>query len=287
MKYFFITVLVLVVLGVLLLGSVWVAGPHLFALDNHKNILFVSSEIDSSESQIYLVYFFPATQEVTVSVIQSGQVSVLGGYGDYELKKVLPLLTMERKKTDFKLAAMSWGMEAFIDHIVEIKSVTHIETKKQLQQQLWLAVLSHLTTPKELVELAKAFFFIKTVPIEQVTFVQHLTPVSQLDMLDDVVLYENCNVAVVNTTQKAGLASKMTRIIEKNGAVVVRITDQTSPYQLSTFSFDATHGSCQSLSERLQVLFPHQVVKKNHNQLQQEYRADLIIFIGNDLAHLM
>ena len=79
----------------------------------------------------------------------------------------------------------------------------------------------------------------------------------------------------------------MSDILEKNGAVVVRVTDQNSPYQLSTLSFSSDHGSCQLLSERLRVLFPSKVIQQSHNQLQQEYRADLVIFIGKDLANLI
>lgn len=272
---------------VVLMGSLWVAGSRIFALDNHKNILLISSEIDSSKSQIYLTYFFPSSKEITVLAVQSDQVSVLGDYGDYELERVIPLLTMERKKTDFKLAVMSWAMKTLVDSIVDIKPTTQIENKRQLQQQLWLAAFSHLTDPKEFIELAKAFFFTRSIPVEQITFSKHLIPIDKLNILDNVVLYEDCSVAVVNTTEKIGLALKMSDILEKNGAVVVRVTDQNSPYQLSTLSFNSNHGSCQSLSERLQVLFPNQVIKQNHDQLQQEYRADLIIFIGKDLANLI
>ena len=286
-KYFLITTTTVVGLTIVLLGSVWAVGPRLFVLDNSKNILFTSSEIDSPKSQIYLAYFFPPTKEIRVTPIESSSVPVLGGYGEYELERVYPLLTLEHKKLDFKLAAMSWGMNTVVDSIVDIKPSATISNKKQLQQQLWGATFNHLTTPRELIELLKAFFFTRSVPVEQITFEDRVTSVNELDILDNVVLYEDCSVAVVNTTENIGLASKMSAILEKNGVVVVRVTDQNSPYQLSTFSFSADHGSCQSLSKRLQVLFPSEVSQQQHDQLQQEYRADLIIFIGKDLGSLI
>lgn len=286
-RYFLVTIVTLVGLTIVMLGSIWAVGPHLFVLDNSKNILFTSFKIDSSESKIYLAYFFPATKEITVIPLKSNQVSVLGGYGDYELGRVYQLLNMERKKNDFKLAAMSWGMETLVDGVVDIGPTTPIYDKKQLQQQLWISAWSHLTTPQELVELLKIFFFTRSVPVEQFVFESNTTSVDRLNILDNVVLYENCSVAVVNTTDKTGLATKMSDILEKSGVVVVRVTDQNSPYQLSTFSFNADHGSCQSLSERLQVLFPGKVTQQQHDQLQQEYRADLVIFIGKDLGGLI
>ena len=286
-KYSFTTLITLVGLTVLLLGSVWIAGPRIFALDNYKNILFVSSKIDSPESQIYLAYFFPSTKEITVSAITSDQVSVLGGYGDYELERVYPLLNLEQKKPNFQLAALSWGTETLIDSISDIRPATQITSKKQLQRQLWTAAFNHLTNPRELIELLKTFFFTRSVPVEQIFFSDQPTLVNELNTLNNLVLYEDCSVAVVNTTEKIGLASKMSNILEKNGVVVVRVTDQSSPYQLSTFSFSSGHGSCQPLSERLQVLFPSQVIQQNHDKLQQEYRADLVIFIGKDLADLI
>lgn len=282
-----ITLFVLIGLIAILLGSIWIAGPHLFALDNHKNILFASSKIDSPESNIYLAYFFPPTKEITISLIKSDQISVLGGYGDYELERVYPLLNLERKKDDFQLAAMSWGTRTLIDSILDIKPTAQIISKKQLQRQLWTASLNHLTNPRESIELLKAFFFTRSVPVEQIYFSDQSISVNELNILDNVVLYEDCLVAVVNTSEKIGLASKMSDILEKNGAMVVRVTDQNSPYQLSTFSFSSSHGSCQALSKRLGVLFPGKVIQQNHSQLQQEYRADLVIFIGKDLADLI
>jgi len=287
LKYFLFITVTFVGLLIILLGSVWVAGPRLFTLDNHKNILFISSEIDSPRSQIYLAYFFPSTQEIKVVAVESSQVSVLGGYGDYELEKVLSLLTMERKKTNYKLAAMSWGTKTIIDSVANINPTTQLESKKQLQQQLWQAAFNNFANPAEFIELAKAFFFTKSIPSEQISFVSDPVLVDNLNVLDNVVLYEDCNVAVVNTTDKTGLASKISDMLEKNGAVVVRVTDQNSPYQLSTLSFNPDHGSCQLLSERLQVLFPDKITRQDHAQLQQEYRADLIIFIGKDLANLI
>jgi hypothetical protein len=287
LKYFLITITTTFGLLIILLSSVWVVGPRLFALDNFKNILFTSSEIDSPKSQIYMAYFFPSTSEITVTPLKSSQVSVLGGYGDYELERVYPLLTMERKKNDFNLAALSWGTETLVDNIADIKPNALISNKKQLQQQLWTTALSHIANPQESIELLKAFFFTRSVPTEQITFEDNYASVDELNILDNVVLYEGCSVAVVNTTEKTGLALKVSDILEKNGAIVIRVTDQNSPYQLSTFSFDSEHGSCQSLSQRLQVLFPSKVTKQVHHQLQQEYRADLIIFIGKDLANLI
>ncbi len=286
-KCFLITIVTLAGLIVVLLGSIWVAGPHLFALNNHKNILFVSPKIDSPKSKIYLAYFFPSTKEITVMPIESDQISVLGGYGEYELERVYPLLAMEQKKDGFQLAAMSWGMKTLVDNISSIRPIDEITNKKQLQRQLWITTFNHLINPREFIELLKVLFFTRSVPAEQIAFNNQATSVNELNMLDNVVLYEDCNVAVVNTTDKVGLASEMSDILEKNGVVVVRVTDQNSPYQLSTFSFSSTHGSCQSLSERLQVLFPGKVIQQSHDQLQKEYRADLIIFIGKDLANLI
>lgn len=287
MKNFLLIGFSILGLILLLMGSIWVAGPHLFALDNYKNILFISPEIDSSKSKIYLAYFFPNTNEITLSMIESAPVSVLGGYGDYELNKVYPLLEIEKKKPDFRLSAMSWGTETIVDQIIEIDDEAELKTKKQLQQQLWQGAINRIVNPSQAVELLKAFFFTKSIPVEQLAINQEPTLVKELNVLNNVILYEDCLVAVVNTTEEVGLASKISTIIEKNGAVVIRITDQNSPYQLSTFSFDPDNNSCQSLSERLRVLFPGQIIKQHQAQLQHEYRADLIIFIGKDFLNLI
>ncbi len=282
-----VSVITLLCLTIVLVGSIWVAGPRLFALDNYKNILFFSSEIDSDKGKTIIAYFFPDSQEVKVISVKSTEVSVLGGYGEYELDRLYPLLAMERKKAPYQKAAYSWGTQTVIDHLHRTNSNDELNNKKQLLKQLKIAAFNNIINPREFVELAKAFFFTRSIPTEQIIFSEEEVAADKLDILNNLVLYEDCTVAVVNTTEKLGLASKLSGVIEQNGVVVVRVTDQDSPYQLSTFSFSADHGSCLSLSERLEVLFPNKLIKQQNQQLQQEYRADLVIFIGKDMADLL
>lgn len=271
-------------LFLLLLGSIWVAGPHLFVLDGYRNSLFISSKIDEQNKSMYLAYFFPSTQEITVIKLQSEEVNVLGNYGEYELEQVQSLLKMEKKSPHFQQAALSWGTQAIVDQIADISSQTDISTKKELQTALWREVRSHWSQPSELSEYLKLFFFTRSVPSEQIEFKLEPTPPSKLDMLDNVVLYEGCLVAVVNTTEKVGMASKFSNLLEKNGVVVIRITDQRTPYELSTIAFNSGKPACVALSKRLQVLFPEEIQTQENKEIQDEYRADLVILLGNDLA---
>jgi hypothetical protein len=282
-KSILVTLLVLISLVALTIGSIWVAGSQLFALNNNKNILFISSDIDSSEGNIYLAYFYPVTKEINLVPIESSPISLRGGYGEYELAKTYPLLTMEKKKPDFQRAILSWGVRILIDHIIDIKPTLEINNKKQLQQSLQKAALDQIARPQKFIELLEMYFFTRSVPVEQIRIKTEAILVDNLETLDTTMIYESCSVAVVNTTQEVGLASKMSEILEKSGVMVVRVTDQSSPYQLSTLSYSSGQNGCQALANRLRVLFPGKIIDQDNNQLKQEYRADMVVLIGKDL----
>ena len=276
--------LILIILIVLIIGSILVAGPHLFTLDNNKHVVFSSSKIDGSKSQIYFAYFLPSVQKIQIFPLSSQLVEVIGGYGEYQLEAVYPLLKMEKKDHRFQSAAMSWAVGVVVDEVSDFSFQSNLETKKHLQRQLKNMVIKDLAHPQLLVESLKLLFFTRSIPMEQVKIETQPIALDQLEASAASMIYEDCPVAVVNTTNKAGLAAEMSTILEKTGAVVVRIVDQSSPYQLSTFSYEAYNLACQALVDRAQALFPTQIVKQDNYKLRQEYRADLVIFIGEDLA---
>lgn len=278
---------ILTIFSIFIVASIWVAGPYLFNLNNDRNILFSSSKIDGLESKIYFTYFLPSTQKIKVFPVQSEIVDVLGGYGDYQLKAVYPLLKMEKKNQSFQSAAMSWGAGLVVDEVFELNPQVRIESKKDLSKLLRRKIISDLAQPGRLIESLQLFFYTQSVPIELVNIEMDSVRLDELISSKDSMIYEDCPAAVVNTTSKPGLASKVSTILEKSGAVVVRITDQSSPYQLSTFVYEADNLICQALVDRTQALFPKQTVEIDSYQLRQEYRADLVIFIGEDLASEM
>jgi len=278
---------ILIILIVLILGCIWLAGSQLFTLDNNKYILFASSKIDSSKAKIYLAYFLPSEQKILIFPLQSQLVGVIGGYGEYQLSAVYPLLKMEKKDNRFQSAAMSWGVGVVIDEVSELSLALDLESKNHLQKQLIKMVIDNFVHSKSLVESLQLFFFTRSVPAEQVRIETRPVSIDQLATFTVSMIYEDCLVAVVNTTNKVGLAAEMSKILEKSGVVVVRVTDQSSPYQLSNISYAVDNLACQVLADRAVSLFPNQVVKQDSPQLRQEYRADLVILIGEDLAKRM
>ena len=92
-----------------------------------------------------------------------------------------------------------------------------------------------------------------------------------------------CSIAVINTTEVNGLASRMSDLLEKNGAYIVRVVSNDLDLDKSYVLVDDSKNNCLVVAKKLEGLLPQ------HGELQrgeviQPYRADIVIFLGNNLA---
>lgn len=259
-------------LGIFLIAAsfvfVLVGGRHVFTLKNSQNILFITGDLDSNKGKIYLGYFFPKTQEIEL----------------YQLKDN-PKLSLEN------LTELSWQSGVIVDRVIQLDDQNLLKNglseKRQLQQILLSEVRQQLRFPLHYSELSRSlelYFFTRFVPLEQQSFSQEPVFWEELRVLENVALYEECQVAVVNTTQVQGLATKFSQILEKNGAVPIKITDQEELYLKSLLVYDHKKMACQNLVERLESLFP-ELETKDESPLQTQYRSNLVVFLGEDVAN--
>jgi hypothetical protein len=278
---------ILTILIILAMVSIWIAGPHLFNLKDNRHILFSSIDIDSHNSKIYLAYFFPSVGEIKILPIESRSVEVLGNYGNYETAAVSALLKMEGKDQEFQKAVWSWGLGALIDQVEVSKTDLVLENQQQLRQLLLSAIKKNWHHREELISLLEVYFFARSTPIERFKVLSSLESQQQLEAFSASMVYEECLTTIVNTTSQVGLASWLSSVLEQSGISVIRVTDQNGPYQLSTFSYDEQNQTCAAVVKRAQVAFPGEVILQENLGLQREHRADLVIFIGEDLAKLL
>lgn len=94
-----------------------------------------------------------------------------------------------------------------------------------------------------------------------------------------------CPVALVNTTGEFGLASTWSRILDTGGFSIIRKDSNQDQRAQSTVAYDASNQVCGDLVKRLQVMVPTLIVADDA-ALAQTYRADLVLYLGRDVADL-
>lgn len=102
--------------------------------------------------------------------------------------------------------------------------------------------------------------------------------------IDDAVT-AHCPVAVTNTTSINALASRVSQIIEQSGAVVVRVKSGDSEFNKSSlYVGEEVEVQCQALITLIKSIFPSELIVVPANKdLTNRYRAQLILFLGEDL----
>jgi hypothetical protein len=280
----------LFVFGILLLlgfGFLWWMGDSLFQLKTDANIVFVNNTLDGKEAKIYFAQFLQEEQRITVQAIDPQQsVTVIGGYGEYLLPKVYPLLKLEKKNSFFSRAAMSWVMGGVVDQVVAVDNQQPL-SKKNLEKILSSQLYKQGLHWDSATRMAQLYFFARSAPDELVTI--NADPVALTKLTD--ALYEptnnECTVAVVNTTHVPRLATRISDILEKSGTTVIRLDDMETEHEASSILVDPNQSGCLDEAERIKAVFPFEISTSDQPEVRKEHRADIVIVLGKDLGEVV
>jgi len=94
-----------------------------------------------------------------------------------------------------------------------------------------------------------------------------------------------CSIAVVNTTSRQGLATRLGEILERSGLFVARLTTTTTNTQNSLL---LTNGdeACESVISVLQQLTPNSKGSVVDVIAATRYRASVVLLLGTDLSEM-
>ncbi len=279
-------------LGLILIGwmIVRLVLPQFMPLTRNTNIVFVSLEKDLNINKIVIAQFRPETQTLDIIELQNDQpVSVIGGFGDYPLRSVYPLLDLEKKDGLFKRGAFSFVTGQVIDGVVALPTQQLPTTPNQIGAALQFLPGQRTESSLPEWQLLQLLFFTLKIPADRVTFTatgndQEWSAYRQ--RLAVKYPEDDCSVAVVNTTTKGGLAREMSAIIEQTGYTVVRITDTATRAPRTTITYDPNQVECLAQAKRLGNLFPLAVDINSDANLSASYRAKVVISLGEDVSQL-
>lgn len=96
-----------------------------------------------------------------------------------------------------------------------------------------------------------------------------------------------CSVAIVNTTQVAGLASAISDYLEKIGLVVIRVTDnQTNSVASHLVIADKSTEFCQEAIAVLDYISPEPLEVTVNQEAANTYRASLVLLVGQNMIQV-
>lgn len=98
-------------------------------------------------------------------------------------------------------------------------------------------------------------------------------------------VFQHCSVAIVNATGQNGVARQIGDIIEKTGALVVRVDDTKLLQEKTHIYFSANQVDCGQLAHSISGIFSRKPELASLDKLEnaQQYRAQVVVVVGSSL----
>lgn len=290
---FFQFILALIFLAIALVIIFWLYFAFFVEFQGlSKNILIGSAISDQEKATNYvLVLRSDQNSAQVISFDRELMIPIIGDYGDYPMRSVLPLLELEKKDNQFIRSVFSFGLDFYVSDVITSKDEITLSSPKQVDKLVQdLVFSSRLKNNISLTDRLKILSFINSLREDQKEIIQ-VNSTEQWDRLVSKELSEyqepECKVAVINTTVQSGLATKIALILESNGSSIIRIDDSNLNQEKSSILINPnTKESCSLTLESSKNVFPFHPQVKEDILARDEYRADLVILAGQDMDQL-
>lgn len=247
-----------------------------------RNIVFVTSKKDGQSGTIWLAQFDGKKGKVGLFQFKPEfKVNVVGGYGEYELGAVWDLLRLEKKDQVFVRAAYGHALGVGVDGV-------YVFRPKEKAVDQW-QVLRLLVGHRETWHLALWFKDVEaqnfsSLVLGEMKDWQKLLASHAFGKIDD-----SCAVAIINTTQRSGVAANLTAVLENSGVAVVRSGNSIWDDEQTALFVAAGESQlkCLEVQARLQSLSPLVLIPRPEQNKVDQYRASMVLLIGEDLAKIL
>src|SRR5579859_6829302 len=181
-----------------------------------QNFLFVPRLMDGYKGKILFAHLSPKEHKLDLVFLNSELESeVIGGYGNYQLKSLWPLLNIDHKDSYFLSAAGTFFLQNIVDQVIPTQHVP--------QNFSDLQTLFRQNIFKQLI----LYRFLSSLSPQQVSTYQ-VDTFTDWQKIQEKLHYPQpdtqCSIAVINTTTTTGLGNTVANIIEKSGYPVIRVT---------------------------------------------------------------
>ena len=254
-------------------------------------IVIVSPKLLDQNNFFYYVLLDRANQQLTfVDINPHLKMKVLGGYGQYELRAVAPLLEMEKKPTNFVRSSLALGLGQGLDQAVLMAdSVGQVDRPDQISHIFRQLLMIHRWNDLDIWwQTWQWWCFVSSLTPNQFSVIKINSPEEwqNYQARANLSLEPACSVAVVNTTSTPKLAANVGATLEHAGVRVVRNTNELSEVPSDSQILVAPGTNCEQSLEQLKNILPQSTKIVIDEKAQTQYRADSVLIIGQDLETL-
>lgn len=253
-----------------------------------KNIVIISNKLDLQNDFIYFAHISQQNDDSFILRINSDEtVTVPGGYGEYPLQSVYPLLKIDKKDDQFIRHAYSQLLGLSVDEVIALNQPLIEETDETLKLVLLKSAIEQMIRLEfagvsELLQVHYRANNLDKIGLDQVSDIsEHYSDLATIS--GDV--YQYCSVAVINATEENGVATEFGELIETTGGLVVRL-DDAQPDSVAVEGSVVMYYSnepvdCSQLTSRISGLFSTKPVVLPISELENnsQYRAKVVILI--------
>lgn len=276
-----------VVIAVLYYGSL-----RSFSQQKYPQRFVITSSVLDEHSNPFLLVFVDQdhTKLTFLKLSETLKMNVLGGYGDYELRSVGSLLNMEKKPVQFMRSAYALGLDQGLDDIVFLDKLK-IGAVVNPKSILWQTVIStQAKTTLSWWQRWQLFCFAWSLPDNKIE-VKQIDSVSawqSWQKTQSQAVDPSCSLSVINNTDKAKLATKISQVLENSGVRVVRTTTEGDQLKPTEIVVSPSAQDCEFSLRQAERLLPFASIKPRvDSAADSKYRADVVILVGNDLGDLV
>ena len=262
--------------------------PNFFSLNNEeRNLLLIGGTPGEKATVIYILRLSASDDSVKVFLLDSqALVPVSGGYGSYPLGNVAPFLQLEADQNQKLTAVYNFALKQAIDEVYFIPDLKVPKDEKQVKKDFWRLIKKELAlTTQTRAELWKIFFFLQ----KDTSFIKNSLKINDEGTNETSLAKEKktqCPVVLINTTKINGLASKVSLMMEMNGAVVVNLENNEENLTESEIYYDQNEPVCTELINVLQnSLTKIGKIVPDEGKLGAQNRAKAVIKLGQSLSN--
>ncbi len=252
-----------------------------------RNILLIPDTIDGYKGKLLFAHISPSSHKIDVVMLNPElNVNVIGGYGSYPLRSIYPLLNLDKKDDKNLPAVYSFAMGKVIDEVWRSDknnfNADDPDFKQVTQKLLFFKIAGNLT----LGDRIWLYRFAQGLRPDELK-VQTADTLSEWQKIQADIKFEDqsktCNFAVVNTISISGVGTQVGKMLESSGFSIVRITDQEPALEKSELVVGDDQAKCQDQLDHTIHAMPLQVKIVHDLNKAQQYRANMVLFIGSDM----
>ena len=311
--FFILAVAVVIAVGIIMRKSRWdgVGQYGILVVTDHPN--------QSAKSLALLIVRGKENTATLLPLPDTLLIETLRGYGLYKASSLFGLADLEKLPPTFVTQTLGFQFGVIVQDLIEVKpQINQPMTPSVLQQMFAQSLLFRLPSSLSYADRYRLWKFFGAMRKDQLGIIDTLSsslikPVDQHtkdEKSKDEILYvpdflkldafvgslfadpdirkENKAIGVVNTTGEAHLATRVARALNLMGFNVVNIAQTPNELEKTRLDLEQKELLLTKTAQTVQDFF-HLGTKEStvNRQHAVEYRADIVLFLGTDIATLL